>query len=199
MKPELFLRLPGERKDFKLLITDHQGLYKFAVGTNQPREIILNNIEVHFNRNIIEVLPLDSADIFHLDFSEIKDYSYKLAWTGEQRLFPKALEGFAFNYIIKDTAGPIQLLIRIRSQVAPWGWNFPVNLFSTQPIVQDFPIALGYRNTSSMTEFDIYEIRRLFLLYGETIQFGKAYSRHTGGLVLRSSSDSAKVNINTLP
>lgn len=199
MNPDLVLRLQGHHPNSEPIIPRTDGIYTFALSTNQSREVILQNLEVHYNPNSsIDISPIDSEDIFHFGISDIKDFDFKLVFDGELKVSHKIAQSFAFAYSVIDTTKPIRLFIRTRAQIAEWDWGFPLNLFSRGPIVKEFPIECRFVDISNFSAEKRNDLESLFVLPMESMNQNGSLNKYSNKIIMRALHGKVPVKIRAL-
>ncbi|MGD1046896.1 MAG: hypothetical protein ABR936_16445 [Bacteroidota bacterium] len=199
MNPKIVIRFQGQRGGNKPIIPESIGIYKFALATNQTKDIILQNLEVYYNpKDSIELSPIDSADIFHLEFSDIKEYGFKLTYQRDFKMSQGIAQAFGFAYMLHDTSKTIKLLVRTRAQIAQWDWKFPLNLFSITSQQQDFPIELQYYDVSRLPNDQRIDRISMLVLPQEIMQTNGSMLKYSNELLMRATHGKIPVEIRSL-
>jgi len=199
MNPNIVIRFQGQRGNNEPIIPDSIGIYTFALATNQTKDIILQNVEVYYDpKDSIELSPIDSDDVFHLEFSDIKDFGFKLTYPSDLKMSQGIAQAFGFAYVLHDTSKTVKLLIRTRAQIAQWDWKFPLNLFSITTKQQDFPIELHFYDVSQLPNDQRFDRTSMSVFPKETMQSNGSLLKGSNKLLMRASHGKIPVEIRTL-
>jgi len=198
MDPTLSLRLPGQTGRRIPPIVGESGVYLFAISTLQVRGVDLQSIEVHFDPTKISITPIDTDDVFNESISNSRNLPFMLSWTGHKAVSPGKQELYGFKYELPDTQQSLSFLITTKAQIEAWDWDFPLNLFSSRPIVKSFPIELTFLGENDLQPDNLRDLTSIFLVGQEGLNFNGSTTRYASQLWLRASRDSIPFEVRVL-